>query len=82
MLLALVLVGNPYMSAPNNQLVRPPEIPGTNQKYDSVTTQAQGVQKLCPKLSGMLNPGMRGNGAFYMVYSNNKAYPYYVIEYQ
>jgi len=81
-IVALVLVGNPFQSGGNGQLTRPPEIPGTKQRYDSVTSGNGGAgTKPCPSAPGAIYLGMRGTQAHYIVYNNNKAYPYYLVEY-
>ncbi len=64
-MLARVLVGNYYISPPNNTLLSPPFLPGSNvRKYDSVRS----------------NYGQGTN--MFIVYSNYKAYPEYLIEFE
>jgi len=83
-ILALVLVGNSIGLAGNNALVRPPQIQGSDKRHDSVTNNANGngVKKPCPSMPGSLYMGLRGTSSHYIVYNNNRAYPYYLIEYQ
>jgi hypothetical protein len=85
---ALVLIGNSYTLPSGQSIVRPPDIPGTNKRYDSVTGHRlaqimdhERIENASQAVSGVMSMGKRGRGAFYIIYNNNKAYPYYLIEY-